>query len=285
VSETLTISSGKVEYHKFGEDGGRRVLCFHGTPGSVRTFSLYSEVASECGLQLIAVSRPGYGASTNVKWGHEADWCRNLANALCDAGLRPDFVLGVSGGGVWAAMTARCIPSAHVCLVSAFAPGLDGAGREMIEINRLMLTVMSKAPRLGSCLGLIIILLGRLAPGVFLKFGSRRTMPEVDFNTLIRPAIYSNYVDLSRSFTASDGFAFARDFRLLGILEPPMLKIDAPTLIVQGDRDVNVPPSHVEYWSMRAPIHTIRLFADEGHTVLMNRAESIFRELASPSDN
>jgi pimeloyl-ACP methyl ester carboxylesterase len=100
-------------YAEFGAPEGMPVFYFHGFPGSRLDYLFFDdgEVAMENNARIIAVDRPGMGQSAFKRGRQILDWPDDVI-ALADA-LRIDRfgVLGISGGGPYAAACAFKIPA------------------------------------------------------------------------------------------------------------------------------------------------------------------------------
>ena len=122
---TLTLKDGrKLGYAEYGMPHGFPIMLFHGTPGCRRWFREDDKVAFALGLRLIALDRPGFGLSDPKPGRTILDWPNDVAEAAEQLGLEKFSVLGISGGGVYAAACAYSIPHklAAVALVSTIAP-------------------------------------------------------------------------------------------------------------------------------------------------------------------
>jgi len=125
--EALTISlrDGRtLGYAEYGLADGRPLLVFHGSPGARLQVRAAHGPALARGLRIIAPDRPGIGLSTRLPGRRIADWpddVRELADAL---GLDRFPVVGVSGGGPYAAACAWRLPDRVVRagIVSGVAP-------------------------------------------------------------------------------------------------------------------------------------------------------------------
>lgn len=122
---TLTLDDGRtLAYATFGDPGGPPVFVFHGGIGS-RGFGLLFEAAgSELGVRVVSPDRPGYGRSDPLPGRSLLDWPDDVA-ALAEAlGVDRFAVLGVSGGGPYAAACAYALPErvTAAALVSSVGP-------------------------------------------------------------------------------------------------------------------------------------------------------------------
>lgn len=107
----ITLSDGrKVCYGEYGDPKGKPLIFFHGWPSSRLRGTTLDRQAKEAKVRLIAPDRPGYGFSdykedrTLLSY---ADDVRELANKLK---LKKFSVVGVSGGGPYAAAIAYKLP-------------------------------------------------------------------------------------------------------------------------------------------------------------------------------
>ena len=91
------LSNGrKLSYAEYGAPDGRPVLLLHGLVGSVISEDMEEQLAS-IPMRILALARPGYGASDYFEMDCVADWPRQMAG------------------------TAKCLPQAKVI-------SLDGEG-------------------------------------------------------------------------------------------------------------------------------------------------------------
>ena len=62
----MTLRDGRIlEYADLGDPDGTPVLFLPGTPGAAGQGAIVADAARVAGVRLLAVSRPGYAASTN----------------------------------------------------------------------------------------------------------------------------------------------------------------------------------------------------------------------------
>jgi len=108
----LTLSDGrKLAFAEFGKQDGYPVLYFHSSPGSrLDPLLLGDEVFNQFGLRVIAPDRPGMGASDFQPDRGFSNWPEDVISLTEALGINKFSVLGVSGGGGYAAVCAAKIP-------------------------------------------------------------------------------------------------------------------------------------------------------------------------------
>ena len=139
--KAMVLSDGrKLGYWEYGDQTGIPIMLFHGTPGSRIWFLEDDELARAKGVHLISTDRPGYGLSTFQKNRTILDWAVDVEELATHLNFTRFSVLGVSGGGPFAAACAFAIPERVIrtALVSTATPFYNGkAPKEMGMENRV----------------------------------------------------------------------------------------------------------------------------------------------------
>jgi pimeloyl-ACP methyl ester carboxylesterase len=126
----LRLRDGRqLGYIDCGDPNGKPVLCCHGRPSSRLAFVLDDEWFRSRGLRLIAPDRPGNGLSDFRPRGRYLDWPDDVAELMDSLGVERFAVLGVSGGGPFAAACAYRLGErvTRLALVSCVAPHLEAS--------------------------------------------------------------------------------------------------------------------------------------------------------------
>ncbi len=148
---------------EFGDPAGRPVFYMHGWPAS----RLEAALLPGLRVRLIAVDRPGYGASDPKPGRTILDIAADVASAADELGLARFAVAGVSGGGAYALACAHALPDrvTSAAIMSAVPPpGAPGMGG---DLARLMLLGRNPvAGRAVLALGRALFRSGRLRPPV-----------------------------------------------------------------------------------------------------------------------
>ena len=108
----LTLPDGrKLAYAEFGQPDGHPVLYFHAAPSSrLEPLFIGDNIFSQLGLRVICPDRPGMGQSDFQSHRGFSDWPKDVVFLADAIGLNRYSVLGVSGGGGYAAVCAAKIP-------------------------------------------------------------------------------------------------------------------------------------------------------------------------------
>ena len=115
-------------YADCGDPAGDPLLVFHGFPNSRVFGALFDRTGRERGLRIIAPERPGLGVSDPKPDRTVADWSADVADLATALDLDSFPVLGVSGGGPYAAACAAdCSNVERAAIVCGLAP-LESVG-------------------------------------------------------------------------------------------------------------------------------------------------------------
>ncbi len=283
-NRTVRLRDGRLlGYAEYGDPAGRPVFYFHGFPGSRLEAQLSHAMAEERGVRVIAVDRPGYGLSDFKPGRTIGQWPEDVV-ALADAlGLERFAVIGVSGGGPYAAACALKIPErvTGVAVVSGSPPPdwprPEGVPR-LFEGDRLFV------------LGRWLFPLARLAmwwsalrvrrdPGAILTMLLRSpSVPQADKRILNRPEAREMMKrDILEAFrqggrgAAWEGILiFARpwDFSLRDI--------GMEVRLWHGEEDANVPVSAGRYVASVLPNCRATFLPGEGHYMVVDRMQEIW---------
>ncbi|KAG6368833.1 hypothetical protein INS49_003049 [Diaporthe citri] len=159
-TQSLKMSDGRTLcYSIYGStetrNGGEQpptAFYFHGFPGSHHEGSATDEAASRHGLRIIAVSRPGYGGSTNDPARSILSFSHDVLALADHLHLERFAVMGVSGGGPYALGCVHSIPASRLAgavVVSGMYPASLGLGGMMLS-NRVLFNLAPWAPWLVS---------------------------------------------------------------------------------------------------------------------------------------
>ena len=149
-TEILTLRTGRrVAVENYGDPNGAPVFFFHGWPSSRLQGSMFHEAACALGARVLAVDRPGVGASDYHPDRTLLDWpalLGEIADALNCGTFR---VMAISGGGPYAlaaawAMPDRVLAAAVCCGAPPLAERADVS--KLLPAYRAMLALYRRNP-------------------------------------------------------------------------------------------------------------------------------------------
>ena len=107
----MTLSAGrKLGFDEYGDPCGVPLIYYHGWPSARVQGRLLDEVGKKFGLRVIAPDRPGIGLSDYQPMRQLLDWPPVLEELTAHLGCEKFYVMGVSGGGPYALVTAWAMP-------------------------------------------------------------------------------------------------------------------------------------------------------------------------------
>ena len=268
-----------------GDPEGKPIFYFHGFPGSRLEVQFADKTASRQNIRMIGIDRPGYGFSDDKQARTFIDWPDDVAELADAIGIDRFSVLGVSGGGPYAAACAykqphRLTSAGIVCGVGP----IDAVGvlKGMFWINRFGLSFAARAPW--------IIKLAMAAASLALRRHAKITVAflagrskDPDRKELKRPDIMNI---LSASFKESmrsgpsgasrDVFLYASSWGF------DLQKIRVPIHLWHGEKDDIVPIAMARYLADTIPNCRASFYRDEGHfSLVVKYMEEILRVLVA----
>ncbi len=282
--ETVELRDGRtLAYALFGVPEGRPVLYFHGYPGSRLEAAVAHDTATQHGVRLIAIDRPGFGRSTFKLGRRILDWPDDVSELADRLGLQRFAAMGVSGGGPYAAACAYRIPErlTHVAIVCGVGPfETPGATDGMMITNRILFRI-ARYSQTAVRLLLLPMLWGlRRNPERAVRTMLRQ-LPAVDRSVLedeeVLAAFATGALEAVRQGTRPSGLEgqlYARPwgFRLEDVTREVHL--------FQGELDVNVPAVMGRHQAEALPRCRAHFYPEEGHLSLaFNRIDDVLRIL------
>ena len=280
--QTIRLRDGReLGYREWGDHGGWPLIYFHGWPGSRLEARLGDEAAREKGVRLIAVDRPGMGLSDYAPGRTLADWPDDVLELAEALRLERFAVLGISGGGPYAAVCAwklsRQLTGAGP--VSCLAPpDVSGVNAGMSRRNRVAFQLMGRLAVLRRVLFAVTAVSVRRRPDRVLERG----VAEVDKRYLDRPEVKKVLVEsLSEAFRGgSRGCAWE-----MGLYARPwgfrLEEIQTPVHLWHGEQDVNAPIAMGRYLASVIPDCQATFHPGEGHLHFVDRLPEIFAAVRS----
>ena len=279
----LHLPDGRaLAYAEYGAPRGRPVLVFHGVPGTRLMWRNASEPASRHGLRLIAIDRPGFGASTPQPDRKLSDWQRDVTAVVDHLGVGKFAVAGVSGGGPFAVATAAAFGERVTALGLISPMGPIASLQYQIDLHftdRFFFLRLPHRPRLMRVFFGVGNMLFRRNPR-FHYDAFVRALPRADREILRELALKKQVIeDVLESLkqggdgARSDMMIFSRPW------DVEYESITAPAVLWQGTADTIVPvPAAMRLGSMLPNCEVIRL-PDAGHFWVYRNFETIMAKL------
>jgi pimeloyl-ACP methyl ester carboxylesterase len=251
-------------------------MYFHGWPGARVEGRLGDEAAMVSGVRLIALDRPGMGLSDFQSSRKLVDWPDDVAKVAATLGLNRFAVLGISGGGPYAAACAWKLADrlTGAGIVSSLAPfDVPGAIASMGRRNRLTFQLVG---HLGVMRRILMARVERAVsrrPERILKSGVAAAM---DKEYLDRPEVRKILGEsLSEAFrNGSRGPAWE-----MGLYTRPwafrLQDIGAPVHLWHGEQDGNAPISMGRFLATTIPECRATFYPGEGHLHFVDRLPEI----------
>lgn len=275
---------GRVAVELAGDVGGAPLLVCHGLADSRRCVRLLDQAARALGLLVLAPDRPGVGLSDLRLLERVFDWVEDVVVVLDALGLDRTGVLGISGGGPFAAACAAALPERVRGLALVSSLGLAGWGSGgMAAGERFALALATRAPSFGGWFLERLALLARRSPRRFLEIATLE-LPTVDRLALRRAEQRQAFIDGYLEAFRRGRAGVTQDLRIL--TRPwgfDLSSIRVPTCVHHGDADTTVPPEHARRFAQAIPSARLRLHPRHGHfSLLADAADELLTDLGAP---
>ena len=264
-----------------GPTDGTPVLLCHGLADCRLAARWLEPAARDLGLRVIAPDRPGTGRSSPRRLGQLADWTDDAA-ALLDA-LHVDSVavLGISGGGPYAAATAARLADRVRCLMLIAPLGQpDWPRRGMAPGERFSLALARHSPGFGGWSLSGLAALARRDPQIFLRLAAT-AQPDADIAALAEPAMRESFLSCYLESFRQGSEGAAQDLRML--TQPwgfDLHEVSAPAWIHHGGADTTVPAEHARRYAAAIPGARLQIHPGEGHFSILARPRDLLGCLA-----
>ena len=283
--QTLQLRDGRIlGFAVYGDPDGKTGFYLHGFPGTRLEARIADAAATRLGIRIIAPDRPGFGLSDFKPGRTIADWTDDLVEAADALGIGRFPVIGLSGGGPYAAACALRIPHrlTSVAIVSSMGPvHIPGATNGMGRQSQVFFALARRLPWITHP---AMWWLGRQARRDVGRLLDRMSagLPAADRAILARPEVRAGLQDdIAEAFRhGSRGAAWE-----LSLLTRPWgfrpEEIQMEVHLWHGEADVSVSPSMGRYLATAIPNCHARFYPGEGHLLAVDRMEEIQAALFS----
>jgi pimeloyl-ACP methyl ester carboxylesterase len=271
-------------YEEGGDPGGHPLFLFHGWPGSRIEGRLGHHAAESQGVRLISVDRPGMGLSDHRPRRALVDWPDDLLQLAEALELERFAVLGISGGGPYAAACAWKVPErlTAVGIVSSLAP-IDAPGvlAGMQRSNRLSFQVVGRVAPLRRAFFARLAVAARRHPEQIIENGAGAAVDKACLaRPLVREILAQSLTEAFRAGGRGPAWETALYSRPWGF---PLEEVRAPVHLSHGDADMNAPVAMGRYLAATIPRCRATFHPGEGHLHFIDHLPEILAPLARRS--
>jgi pimeloyl-ACP methyl ester carboxylesterase len=267
-----------------GDPQGIPIFYFHGFPGSRLEARYARGEAERLGVRLIGLDRPGYGLS-EVKTDRKIeDWPLDVLQLAHGLGIKRFAVLGMSGGGPYAAACALKIPN-HLTatgIVCGLGPiqALKATG-EMVRMNRVGLFISRRFPwAVKPVFGLACQVLRRYPERIVRHIVWKVTVPDKEALAASRlgPVLQETFRESVRNTfhgPAGDLILYGRSWGF------SLQEITSRVYLWHGEKDRIVPCAMGRYLAQAIPNCQAKFYPEDGHfSIVVNHLPEILTTLA-----
>lgn len=282
---SVAVRDGRrLSFAEYGSPRGPALVWMHGTPGARRQIPMDARrYATEAGLRIIGIDRPGIGSSSPYLYPNLLDWAQDLELLLDALAVDRVRVIGLSGGGPYALAAGAGL--AHrvegVGVLGGVAPtrGPDAAEGGIIQlaVHAAPLLAATRVPLGVALTGAIRAVRPLAGPGLDLYAA---VQPAGDKTLLGRPEFKAMFLDdllngsrFQTSAPISDLVLFTRDWGFA------LADVQVPVRWWHGDDDHIVPFRHGQHCVDRLPNATMTTIDGESHLGGLGIAHQVLDEL------
>jgi len=266
----LTLSDGRqLGYARYGCENGTPLLYLHGLPGSRLECQLIDKPARQLGISVVAVDRPGYGATTPINSKSLPYWTTDIEQLTAHLGWPQFAIIGFSGGAPCALSCAYQLAGhvTRVALIGGLGPVYEPPLlHSMSLLARMSFFMAQRAPGLlDLVLGRPLTMLSRHTPALLINTlaalngqpDKRCLLREENYNAFLRslPACFSQ----GARGTLQDLKQFRQPWAV------PFASITIPVRLWHGECDKVVPLEHSEHLAERLGNARLTCMPGEGH--------------------
>ena len=279
--QTFVLKGGRqLGFAQFGPDSAFPVFYFHGWPGS----RLEAGFFNVPGAQMIGIDRPGYGLSDPDPRRRLADW-PNDVEALADKlGLGKFAIVGMSGGGPYAAACAHALKDrvSRVAIIAGLGPP-EAPGMSARRVGFLL--DIGQRPITSAVLANVMrtVIRDRRAEQHIDRFKRRMPRASKDDEAMTPDFMHMLLTSFREGLRAS-AKGPTSDARIYGQPWPFTLgDIKIPVRVWHGTDDTQVPISIGHHYAKHIPGAIGHFPQGEGHvSIVTNYLEAIISDLRAP---
>ena len=279
--QSLKLKDGRLlGFAQFGSPLALPIFYFHGWPGS-RLEAGFFNIPS---VQMIGVDRPGYGLSDPQNDRKLSDWPRDIEQLANHLGFDKFAVVGMSGGGPYAASCAYYL--ADRVLKTAIIAGLGPPEAPGMGGNRVgfLLDLGQRPIRSAVLLNVMRTLIRTSAADKHFERLKTRTARASKDAQAMTPEFLSMLLMSFREGVRASAKGPASDAKVYAQSWPFTLSdIRGRVSIWHGTHDAQVPVSIGQFYAKHIPNARGTFPTEEGHvSIITNYIEAIIGDLRAP---
>lgn len=281
-SQTIKLKDGRLlGFAEYGDPKGKPLFFFHGWPDSRYSFAKIQPLVERLHVRVIAADRPGYGLSEYQPNRRLLDWPNDVIELADYLKIGKFAVLGVSGGGPYAAACAYSIPKRItkvgivVGLGPTWLPGMLDGGQWLGNFGWANFGKHAWVRKVSAILHYANTRVGLLL-GLHRFFFSAKTDKVIYSNHAMRASIARSCKEAFRHgykgpeldlklYTTDYGFDIGG--------------IKARTYLWYGAGDRNVSVNMGKYYAKKIHGSRLTIYQGEGHLISIAHADEIIKTI------
>lgn len=283
LNQIIKLKDGRdLGFDEYGDPKGKPVFFFHGWPVSRLSGAVTDKAAKKLGIRVISPDRPGYGLSDFKENRKLLDWADDVVELADKLKIKKFAIVGVSGGGPYAAVCAFKIPErlAKVGVVVGLGPTwVQGALEGMTWASRIGWENYGRLPitrTIGAILNYIYSLEYFPSFGIHRFVWGARADKAIYEDPFIRTESKKNYREAFRQGyrgVEQDLELYTKDWGF------DLSKIKVPAFLFYGEDDRNVSLNMGRYYHSQIKGSKLKVYPGEGHLISRTHVEEILKQL------
>lgn len=267
-------------FAEYGDPNGKPLFAFHGWPSSRLHALRIDKAARKLGVRVISMDRPGYGISDYKDDRTLLEFPDDVIELADHLRVKRFAIMGVSGGGPYAAVCAYKIPEriTKAGIVVGLAPtNIKGILDGVSWINKFGWANYHRFPLLADLsafLGWFEVKVLPINISSFFVSKPDKQMSDSHFRQMSRESRQEAFRQGFKG-AALDLKLYSNDWKF------DLKKIKVPVYLWYGDKDESVSLNMGKYYAEQIPNSKLAIYPKEGHYCQITHAVEILKVLIS----
>ncbi|MGB0934404.1 MAG: alpha/beta fold hydrolase [Lishizhenia sp.] len=281
--KNIRLKDGRnLSYSEYGDLNGFPVIYFHGSQSSRLEMHYDLSFASTHKIRIITIDRPGHGNSDFNPNTTFLNFAEDVAELTEQLKLNTFSIAGMSAGAPFALAMCYRFPLKinKAAIISGFAPFNEENKKHLSKQVKTLLQLAEKLP-------FLLRILLKIQVKQIKKNPEKSTQKFLEIMSDADKEVLKNkqvIAVIQKMFTEAfkngyNGVAHEISKLLVNDWEFNLQDNRVSTSIWQGEKDNNVPLNWASYLNNEIPNSTLKTFKEEGHLIIFNHAETIFKAL------